>query len=366
MNARVSVALAERSYEIIIGDGLLADAAAYIAPVLSAPRVVVVSDTHVAPLYAPALLASLKAAGVSAELLTVTAGEGAKSFANLERLIEDILALTPDRKTTLIALGGGVVGDLTGFAASVLLRGVPFVQIPTTLLAQVDSSVGGKTAINARAGKNLIGSFYQPQLVLADLGVLGSLPLRELQAGYAEIIKYGLILDAEFYRWCLTNAAALLAGDKAALAYAVAASCRMKAAVVGADERESAARALLNFGHTFGHALEAETGYGERLLHGEAVAIGMVMACDLSARMGRILPSVAVELAEHLHALGLPARLSDVPFTWDAEKIASHFVADKKAENGTLTFVVLDALGKAVVVKQVDLALARAVVDSGV
>jgi 3-dehydroquinate synthase len=354
----VTVALAERSYDILIGHGLLADAWAMLAPVLASKRVIVVSDSNVAPLYAPALEASLAKAGVRCDLLTVDAGESAKGFTTLETLLEQMLALAPDRKTTVIALGGGVVGDLAGFAASVLLRGVPFVQIPTTLLAQVDSSVGGKTAINSRAGKNLVGSFYQPQRVLIDLDTLATLPARELRAGYAEIIKYGLIMNAEFYRWCLEHGADLLAGEREALAHAVSECCRMKAEIVGADEREAGSRALLNFGHTFGHALEAETGMSEILLHGEAVAIGMVMACRMSAHLGLISADVERELAAHFTALGLPVTPRDVAYDWNAERIAAHFASDKKTENGALTFVLLDAVGAARAVKDVDVSLA--------
>jgi 3-dehydroquinate synthase len=354
----LTVALAERSYEIHIGHGLLADAGALLEPVLASKRVIVVSDSNVAPLYAPALEASLARAGVRCDVLTVAAGEGTKGFATLETLLEQMLALAPDRKTTVIALGGGVVGDLAGFAASVLLRGVPFVQIPTTLLAQVDSSVGGKTAINSRAGKNLVGSFYQPQRVLIDLDTLATLPARELRAGYAEIIKYGLIMSAEFYRWCIMNGGNLLAGEPAALAHAVSECCRMKAEIVGADEREAGSRALLNFGHTFGHALEAETGMSEKLLHGEAVAIGLVMACRMSAHLGLISADMERELAAHFTALGLPSTPRDVAHDWNAERIAAHFASDKKTENGALTFVLLDAVGAARVVKDVDASLA--------
>jgi 3-dehydroquinate synthase len=354
--------LGARSYDIMVGSGLLADAAVLIAPVLASKRAIIVSDTTVAAHYADGLARSLSAEGIRSDLLTVAPGEGSKSFDQLAWLMDALLALSPDRKTTIIALGGGVVGDLAGFAASILLRGVPFIQIPTTLLAQVDSSVGGKTAINAKAGKNLIGSFYQPQRVLIDIGTLKTLPPREMRAGYAEIIKYGLIMDAEFYRWCIANAAGLLAGDAALLQYAVATSCRCKAAVVGADERESDRRALLNFGHTFGHALEAEAGYGETLVHGEAVAIGMVMACRLSAHMGLIPPEVERELAEHLRAVGLPPSPRDIDCAWDADRICAHFAGDKKAEGGALTFVVLGTLGDARVAKAVEPALARQVV----
>lgn len=362
---KVWVELDGRGYDIIIGKGLLARAADYILPVLPSKRVIVISDRNVAPLYVAVLTDSLNAAGIKTDVLLVDSGEGSKSFATFEWVMDALLALKPDRKTTLVALGGGVVGDLVGFSASVLLRGVPFIQIPTSLLAQVDSSVGGKTAINSAAGKNLIGSFYQPKLVLADSDVLSTLPARELKAGYAEIIKYGLIMDADFYRWCLVNGAALLVGDAALQQQAVVQSCQFKAAVVQADEREANdMRALLNFGHTFAHALEAETGFGSVLLHGEAVGIGMVMACRLSARMGLIAADVETQLAAHFASLGMLCHPRDVAYAWDADAIAAHFADDKKAENGVLTFVVLDAVGKARVAKHIDAALAREVVAS--
>lgn len=358
------VELSERSYDIMVGSGLLARAHEFIVPLLAGKRAVIISDSNVAPLYGQTLQANLQAYGVVCDLLVVPAGEGSKRFGQFERVMEELLALKVDRKTTIIAVGGGVVGDLAGFAASVLLRGVPFIQVPTSLLAQVDSSVGGKTAINATLGKNLIGSFYQPKLVLADSDVLKTLPPREMRAGYAEIIKYGLIMDADFYRWCLANGDKLLAGDRATMQHAVLSACRMKAEVVAADEREADKRALLNFGHTFAHALEAETGFGETLLHGEAVAMGMVMACRLSHRMGLIGAELEAELAAHLKALDMFAHLRDVAHNWNAVGIAGHFGDDKKAESGALTFVVLDALGKARVVKNVDAALAHGVVES--
>lgn len=360
MTHTLNLSLGERSYDIVVGNGLLARAGEWIRPLLAGKRAIIVTDATVGKLYAGTLEQALP--DVQLSIVTVPPGEGSKSFHTFEQVMEQLLALQPDRKTTILALGGGVVGDLAGFAASVLLRGVPFIQLPTTLLAQVDSSVGGKTAINSRAGKNLIGSFYQPKLVLADTGALATLSPRERRCGYAEIIKYGLIMDAGFYRWCLAHGADVLAGDEAAVTHAVLASCRMKAEIVGSDEKESAARALLNFGHTFGHALEAETGYGDRLLHGEAVALGMVMACGLSERMGLIGPEAEQELTAHFTALGLPVALADVPNEWTVEGIFRHFIADKKAEDGTLTFIVLDALGKARVAKQVDATLVREVV----
>lgn len=361
----VRVELAGRGYDIIVGSGLLTRAAEYVVPKLASKKAVIVTDAHVGTIYGSQLKANLRAADVTCDVLTIPAGEGSKNFSTFEWLMNQLLALKVDRKTTIIALGGGVVGDLAGFAASVLLRGVPFIQIPTSLLAQVDSSVGGKTAINASVGKNLIGSFYQPQLVLADSDVLKTLPPREMKAGYAEIIKYGLIMDAPFYAWCLANAAKLLAGDEAVTHEAVLKSCQFKATVVKADEREADMRALLNFGHTFGHALEAETGFSDTLLHGEAVAIGMAMACRLSHRMGLIGDEVQAQLAAHFKALGMMAYPRDVAgVAWNADAIASHFADDKKAENGTLTFVVLNEIGRAAVAKNVDASLARDVVTS--
>lgn len=357
------VALDDRSYDIVIGSGLIATAGARIAAI--ATHVIVVTDSNVMGHYGKALEASLKAAGVRSTGIVVPAGESSKSFRAFEQLMEKILALKPDRKTALVALGGGVIGDLTGFAASTLLRGVPFIQIPTSLLAQVDSSVGGKTAINASTGKNLIGSFYQPRLVLADIDTLKTLPPRELRAGYAEIIKYGLIADAAFYQWCLSHGQKLLDGDVISLQQAVMKSCAMKSAIVEADEREADTRALLNFGHTFAHALEAETGFSDTLLHGEAVAIGMVMACRLSASMGLIDRTVESELMAHFTALGMKAEPNDVKGAhWRAVRIATHFASDKKAEGGALTFVVLQAIGQAAVAKKVDPQLALDVVES--
>lgn len=360
----LEVSLAERSYNIVIGTHLLTRAAEYIAPLLPSPRVIIVTDKTVGVQYGEKLAEHLRAQSIRADGVSVKPGEDSKSFEVLESLMERLLALTPDRKTTIIALGGGVIGDLAGFAASILLRGVPFMQVPTTLLAQVDSSVGGKTAINANAGKNLIGSFYQPQLVLIDLDTLKTLPPREMLAGYAEIIKYGLIMDADFYRWCLTNGDALTRGDTEVLRHAVLTSCRHKASVVAADERESGRRALLNFGHTFAHAMEKEMGYSGGLLHGEAVAVGMVMACRLSSRLGLIGPQVEAELTAHLRALGLPVSPREVPCTWNLDGFCRHFASDKKAEAGGLTFIVLEAIGRARVEKNVDPALAREVVAS--
>ncbi len=282
-----------------------------------------------------------------------------------------LLDQRPDRKTTLVALGGGVVGDLTGFAASVLLRGVDFIQVPTTLLAQVDSSVGGKTGINTRHGKNLVGAFYQPRLVLADTDVLDTLPRRELLAGYAEVAKYGLIDDPAFFEWCENNAADLLNGDAAKRTYAIEQSCRAKARVVAADERETTdLRALLNLGHTFAHALEAETGFGPDLLHGEAVGAGMAMAFDLSAKLGLCPAGDAQRVRAHLGAVGLPVRLraigGDNKRRWDAARLIDHMRGDKKAEAERLTFVLARGIGKAFVTRDVDEGQLRGLLDAAV
>jgi 3-dehydroquinate synthase len=360
---KVNVPLLDRAYDIIVGEGLLASAAEHIANEIRSPRVIVIADVAVKD-YAKPLEANLKTRGIRTDMITISGGEKSKSFSQLEKLVDDILALMPDRKTTLIALGGGVIGDLVGFTAAVLLRGIDFIQVPTTLLAQVDSSVGGKTGINTKAGKNLVGSFYQPKIVLADLATLKTLPPREMRAGYAEVLKYGLIMNAEFYTWCERHGEKLLAGDPKYLERAVAACCEMKAQVVGKDEQESADRALLNFGHTFGHALEAELNYDGTILHGEAVAIGMVMGIRLSERMGMKVAGLEERLTSHLKAMGMAATPKDIRKDWDAEKIASHFASDKKAEQGALTFIVLDELGKARVEKGVDPKLALDVVTS--
>ena len=355
----IHVALAGRAYDIAIGPGLIDRAGPLSAGLLAAPRVTIVSDETVAPLYGERVAASFKNAGIATTQVTVPAGETSKEFASFGRLMNELLDRRPDRKSTLVALGGGVVGDLTGFAASVLLRGVDFIQVPTTLLAQVDSSVGGKTGINTRHGKNLVGTFYQPRLVLADTGVLDTLPRRELLAGYAEVAKYGLIDDPAFFAWCEKNGAAVLAGDAAARTYAIEQSCLSKARIVAADERETTdLRALLNLGHTFGHALEAETGFGSDLLHGEAVGTGMSMAFDLSARLGICPAADAARVRAHLAAVGLPMRLrsigGDNRRIWDADRLIGHMRGDKKAEGGKLAFVLARGIGGAFVSREVD------------
>jgi 3-dehydroquinate synthase len=355
----VHVDLAGRGYDIAIGPGLIDRAGALSAGLLAAPSVTIVSDETVAALYGERLAASFRNAGVKSSLIAVPAGESSKEFTAFGRLLGELLDGRPDRKSTLVALGGGVVGDLTGFAASVLLRGVDFIQVPTTLLAQVDSSVGGKTGINTRHGKNLVGTFHQPRLVLADTTVLDTLPRRELQAGYAEVAKYGLIDDPGFFSWCETNGAAVLAGDAAARSQAIEQSCLAKARIVAADERETTdLRALLNLGHTFGHALEAETGFGPDLLHGEAVAAGMAMAFDLSVRLGLCPAADARRVRAHLADVGLPMRLrsigGDNRRVWEAARLIGHMRGDKKAEGGRLAFVLARGIGGAFVSREVD------------
>jgi 3-dehydroquinate synthase len=367
----IRVELAGRSYDVAIGPGLIDQAGALCRPLLAAPKVTIVSDETVAPLYGARLAASFDKAGVKATAVTVPAGESSKEFSAFGKLMNDLLDRRPDRRTTLVALGGGVVGDLTGFAAAVLLRGVDFIQVPTTLLAQVDSSVGGKTGINTRHGKNLVGAFYQPRLVLADTDVLDSLPRRELLAGYAEVAKYGLIDDPAFFAWCEANGAAVLAGDAAKRTYAIEQSCLAKARIVAADERETTdLRALLNLGHTFGHALEAETGYGSDLLHGEAVGTGMAMAFDLSARLGLCPAADAERVRRHLGSVGLPMRLraigGDNRRNWDSSRLIDHMRGDKKAADGKLTFILARGIGKAFVSREVDEKVLRRLLDDAV
>jgi len=342
-----------RAYDIVIGDSVLAAAGMLIANKLGKRRCLVITDTNIAPLYLERCEAVLAAAGH--ELLPasiVAAGESSKDFATLQKLIEHILASGADRQMLIIALGGGVVGDLAGLAASLVLRGVDFVQIPTTLVAQVDSSVGGKTAINSARGKNMVGAFYQPRLVIADVSLLDSLPERELRAGYAETVKYGLIRDVTFFKWCKANGTQVLGGDRAAQIYAVDAACRHKAEIVSADEREVGGRALLNFGHTFGHALEAATGYGNILLHGEAVSIGMAMAFALSVKLGLCPMAEAEEAQAHFKVLGLP--ITPPSFVYDMDQLMQSMAQDKKASGGKLTLILARGIGSAFISRDVD------------
>jgi 3-dehydroquinate synthase len=361
MSERVPVTLGERSYEIHIGPDLLANAGALLAPLARGP-VPVVTDETVAKLHLDPLLTSLRAPGLDARPVVVAAGETTKSFSGLERLTSALLQSGVDRGGLIIALGGGVVGDLTGFAAGVLKRGIDFAQIPTTLLAQVDSSVGGKTAINTQEGKNLVGMFHQPRIVIADTGVLATLPRREMLAGYAEVAKYGALGDAQFFEWLESHGAKALSGDAAALVRAVAHSCRMKADIVARDERETGDRALLNFGHTFGHALEAATGYSDRLLHGEGVAIGMVLAFRLSVALGLASGQDADRFARHLKSVGLPIAIADIPGARPApDALLAHMSHDKKVKDGKLTFILARGIGRAFVTRDVSLDAVRAV-----
>jgi 3-dehydroquinate synthase len=355
LSAVIPVGLGVRSYEVFVGPGLLAEAGARIAPLARNRRLAVVSDANVWPLHGARLTHALEGAGLSVHPLIIPAGEQTKSFEGLADLSDRLLALELDRGDLVVAFGGGVVGDLAGFAAAIYKRGVDFVQVPTTLLAQVDSSVGGKTAIDTARGKNLVGAFHQPRLVLADLDVLATLPAREVRAGYAEVIKYGLLGDRAFFDWLEAEAAALLAREPRVLTRAVARSVEMKAEIVAEDEKEQGRRALLNLGHTFGHALESETGYGEALLHGEAVAAGMALAFRFSAALGLCDTAEAQRAATAISAAGLPTRLSEVaghPFR--AERLVRHMQQDKKAQGGKLTFILARAIGDAFVAKDVD------------
>ncbi len=342
----VSVGLGARAYDIIIGSDLLADAALHIAPLLRRPKLAIISDTQVAPLHLKTLTDSLDAAGIAHDSLIVPAGEASKNFTQLEEVCDWLLDCKIERADCIIALGGGVIGDLTGFAASILRRGTRFIQIPTTLLAQVDSSIGGKTAVNSSRGKNLIGAFHQPDLVLADMDVLATLPPREIAAGYAEIVKYGALGDKAFFDWLCENGQDVLALNGDAVAHAVAESCKAKAAIVARDEREAGERALLNLGHTFGHAFEKLTGYGDALLHGEAVAYGMVLAFAFSAEAGHCSLTDAETLRAHIEASGLPATMQSVGNgAFDADALIEAMGQDKKVQAGKMRFILARGLG---------------------
>jgi 3-dehydroquinate synthase len=344
----IPVSLGERSYEVRIEAGLIDRAGLHLSLFNQSRRpVAVVTDAHVAQTQLPRLTAALARDGFTVHPIVLPAGEGTKSWAQLEALTDHLLNHGIERGDHVLALGGGVIGDLTGFACAILKRGCKFIQIPTTLLAQVDSSVGGKTAINSRAGKNLVGAFHQPALVLIDPDTLDTLPLRETRAGYAEVVKYGLIDRPDFFIWCEKKGAALLEGDSAARAYAIALSVQAKAAIVEEDEREtSGRRALLNLGHTFGHALEAECGFSDRLLHGEAVAAGMALAFAYSARHGLCPHEDAVRVAAHLRAVGLPASTAEAGINASGAQLVAHMMHDKKMAAGTLPFLLAHGIGK--------------------
>ncbi|MGO1119313.1 3-dehydroquinate synthase [Rhodovibrionaceae bacterium A322] len=352
---RLTVDLGDRSYDILVGDQLIATAGQHISPLLKKPRVLVVTDSHVAELHLPALERSLSQEGIAVEAFVLPAGEGTKNFSHLSDLCSRLLAAKIDRNSLLVALGGGVIGDLTGFAASILLRGIDFVQIPTTLLAQVDSSVGGKTGINTPEGKNLVGAFHQPRLVLADTGALATLPDRQLKAGYAEVVKYGLINDPAFFAWLEGHGHLVIEGDSDASRKAVLTSCQAKADIVSQDEKELGMRALLNLGHTFGHALEAECGYGDELLHGEAVSIGMQLAFDLSVQLGLCPAEDADRLRRHLIALDLPCGFGRLrQRSWSADILMNHMTRDKKVKDGRVTFILARGIGQSFQTNDVD------------
>ncbi len=349
----VNVALAGRAYDIVIGRGLMATLGRRIAALRPGCKVAVVSDATVAHHYLAAATDSIRGAGLQASSIVVPPGESSKSFSVFEKVCEDLIAARIERGDLVVALGGGVVGDLAGFCAAVVRRGVDYVQVPTTLLAQVDSSVGGKTAIDSRSGKNLIGAFHQPVLVVADTALLDTLSPREFRAGYAEVVKYGLLGDGGFFDWCEANWRELFAGG-AAREHAIAVSCRAKAVIVARDERETGDRMLLNLGHTFGHAFEAAAGFSDRLLHGEAVALGMALAFEFSARRGLIPGTTADRVICHLAATGLPTQIKDVPGTPPGlDQLMNLISQDKKVQRGALTFVLVRGIGAAFVTRDV-------------
>ena len=355
----VKVALGARSYEVRIGPGLIADAGAQIAPLLRRPRVAIVTDANVARLHLDALTGALRASGVQSEALVLPAGEATKGWDQFTRTVEWLLSAQVERRDVVVALGGGVIGDLAGFAAAVLRRGVRFVQIPTSLLAQVDSSVGGKTGINTVHGKNLVGAFHQPSLVLCDIGVLDTLTERDFLAGYGEVVKYGLLGDAAFFDWLEENGPKL-AGDPALRQRAVRRSVEMKAEIVARDETEEGDRALLNLGHTFCHALEAATGYSDRLLHGESVAVGCTLAFEPSQRLGLCSQEAPSRVRAHLRAMGMKVDLADIPGDLpDADALLALMGQDKKVIDGRLRFVLARGIGEAFVADGVDPAIVR-------
>ncbi|MDX2306928.1 MAG: 3-dehydroquinate synthase [Hyphomicrobium sp.] len=363
--ATVPVSLAERSYEVLIGPGLLSDAGRLIATYLGKGRCGIVTDENVAKHHLAALEAALRAENRLVGSIILPPGEATKSFAALGPLSERLLEMGLERGDFVVAFGGGVIGDLAGFAAGILRRGVRFVQIPTTLLAQVDSSVGGKTGINTRQGKNLIGVFHQPSLVVADTDTLKTLPAREMRAGYAEVAKYGLLGDAEFFAWLEENVTGVLAHDIAPLTRAIETSVKAKAAIVARDELETGDRALLNLGHTFGHALEAFTGYSDRLLHGEGVAIGMAQAFRFSAALGLVARGVADRVEAHLRAAGLPTLISDIPGPRpSSDALVKLMGQDKKVRDGALTFILVRGIGQAFVERGVDAGQVKAFLDA--
>ncbi|WP_373009245.1 3-dehydroquinate synthase [Hyphomonas sp.] len=352
----VRVRLGDRSYDIVVGHGALSQLGARLAPLLKRKRVFVLTDESVARLHMGALDAALTPSGITTEVLALAPGEQSKSFSNLERILDWLLGAGADRSDILVAFGGGVIGDIAGLAASLMKRGMGFVQVPTTLLSQVDSSVGGKTAVNTSRGKNMIGAFYQPRFVIADTALLATLPARDLRAGYAEVLKYGLINDAAFFDWLEAHGADVLALAPDAIQHAVATSCRAKAAIVAEDETEGGVRALLNLGHTFGHAVEAANQYRPDVLHGEAVALGMVLAFRYGAAEGITSPDAAAKVARVIAASGLPVELGKVPGgPYEATELADLMKQDKKARGGQVPLILARAIGQSYIHPDADL-----------
>lgn len=364
---KTTVDLGERSYEILIGENILDETASHISPLLNRPRTVIITDENVAKHQLLRLEENLKKGNIQFETIILPAGEATKSMEMFNSLLDQLLSMRLERSDTIIAFGGGVIGDLVGFVSSVYLRGIDFIQIPTTLLAQVDSSVGGKTGINSKHGKNLIGAFHQPKLVLIDVTTLETLEKRHIIAGYAEVIKYGLINDADFFNWLKVNGEALISSpankSRALRADAILKSCEAKAAVVAEDEKESGSRALLNLGHTFGHALEAENGYNDNLYHGEAVAMGMIMAFDLSKKMGLCRQEECDQIRDHFNKIGAQKAST---FNFDVDKLLHHMKGDKKMSDGKLTFVIARGIGKAFLSNDVDMEDVKAVLKSAI
>ena len=353
---KLRINLRENSYDIIIEHGLLSNLGALISKNCVKPQTFIVTDNNISVHWLKQTVESLSEQGISPKVLEVPVGESTKSFINLEKIIDQLLESKVDRDSLLVALGGGGIGDLAGFAGAVTLRGIKVIQVPTTLLSQVDSSVGGKTGINVRQGKNLVGSFYQPSLVAIDTQVLQTLPPRQLFAGYAEVVKYGLIRDRSFFDWLELNGKKVLEGDKVAQQFAIFTSCRIKAEIVEADEKEKDLRAILNFGHTFGHALEAEAGYNGNLLHGEAVSIGMVMAIELSRNLGHLSGQDAGRAVEYIRNIGLPTNISSIKgsTSWHPDGLIQHMQHDKKVSNGQLRFVLIRSIGEAYLTADVE------------
>ncbi len=354
MTDKVSINLDKRSYDILIAPNALEKLTDFFAK-SNYSKVVIVTDENVANNHLSALNTILEKNSVIVKTIILKAGEQTKSFSNLENVCEKILSFSIDRKSLIIAFGGGVIGDLAGFVASILLRGIDFIQIPTTLLSMVDSSVGGKTAINSISGKNLVGSFYQPKIVICDLNFLKTLPARQILSGYAEVVKYGFIYDGEFFEYLEKNYNKIFALDEESLAKIVTRSCQIKAEIVSRDEKEQGDRALLNFGHTFGHTFETETNYSDEILHGEAVALGMVMAAKMSQNSGMIVEDDFLRIKNHITKCGFVIDLKKIRQSWNEDNLVNHLYKDKKNENHNLTFILLEKIGKACIKKSVPL-----------